>query len=831
MGRIVIPGFRKIETSGGGEGGTTNYNDLTNKPSINNVPLVGNLKTLDLKLTDATLTEEGVPAEAKTVGTKLEEQSTSLTAVKEGLTKKANISDIPTKVSELQNDSNYQTDTDVTTALTTYATKTYVGEQISSADHLKREIVTEIPSPETADKNTIYMLKIESAMGEDKYKEYLLIDGTVQCIGDTSVDLTDYAKKTEIPTELPANGGNSATVNGHTVKSDVPENAVFTDTVYDDTEVKEEIANINSNLTSEISRAKETEEVLKSRIDTITSLPEGSTTGDAELQDIRVKADGTTATTAGNAVREQVSELKSDLEELSTNTENLYEHLNYSQETSVDFNGQSSHYGNFYLSDYLPVEKYKYVSFKLLYFTTLIAPVVFYDANKNVTSVVQKNECYDMTKYSGGIDLMYGFVAIPGDAKYVRFNKFTGEDKYNKNLFIKLYKEKPSIITVSKKCDGDVFTINGAKSLYSVGDNINIFLKNGIYNEVVSFKGDYNSVILTGEDINNTIIRMVTGKYIDSPLVVWGKFLIENISIEMMIGGAGDWYPTYSDSDVVNTYPGYALHIDGASRNVGETAKGLVRNCYIYSEAFPAVGMGLSKNQYITFDNCEIIRNCTNDVYKKDNWRGAFLCHNSTGAEHVENQNLILKNCTFKSNYGYSCHLRLNLAILNSSKNFNLTAINNSFYSDDLGQDSCYYEKGDSILNPISNGNSDEDLNIMGNSKQSYQYNNLFDLPLDFKVGSLQGNIISPSDGWNVTPYIIPKLGSDIVYNASSVDGAVNVIMFYDRNYTPIPEYTVNNDKGTYTVPNDSNIKYMRCCLPNKTQLPNGYIGGEFYLK
>lgn len=66
--RIVIPGFRKIETSGGGEGGTSNYNDLTNKPSINNVPLVGKLNTVNLKLTDATLTEEGVPAEAKTVG-------------------------------------------------------------------------------------------------------------------------------------------------------------------------------------------------------------------------------------------------------------------------------------------------------------------------------------------------------------------------------------------------------------------------------------------------------------------------------------------------------------------------------------------------------------------------------------------------------------------------------------------------------------------------------------------------------------------------------------------------------------------------------------------
>lgn len=83
--RVVIPGFRKIETSGGGEGGTGNYNDLTNKPSINNIPLVGNINTADLKLTDATLTEEGVPAESKTVGAKLEEQSTSLTALSEQL--------------------------------------------------------------------------------------------------------------------------------------------------------------------------------------------------------------------------------------------------------------------------------------------------------------------------------------------------------------------------------------------------------------------------------------------------------------------------------------------------------------------------------------------------------------------------------------------------------------------------------------------------------------------------------------------------------------------------------------------------------------------------
>ena len=38
------------------------------------------------------------------------------------------------------------------------------------------------------------------------------------------------------------NGGNADTVNNHTVNSDVPENAVFTDTVYDDTDIRAELA-------------------------------------------------------------------------------------------------------------------------------------------------------------------------------------------------------------------------------------------------------------------------------------------------------------------------------------------------------------------------------------------------------------------------------------------------------------------------------------------------------------------------------------------------------------------------------------------------------------
>lgn len=74
------------------------------------------------------------------------------------------------------------------------------------------------------------------------YTDYANKKTLADKLSEIDTEIGNKANKTEIPTELPANGGNSATVNGHTVKSDVPENAVFTDTVYDDTEVQKRIS-------------------------------------------------------------------------------------------------------------------------------------------------------------------------------------------------------------------------------------------------------------------------------------------------------------------------------------------------------------------------------------------------------------------------------------------------------------------------------------------------------------------------------------------------------------------------------------------------------------
>ena len=83
----------------------------------------------------------------------------------------------------------------------TYASKTYVGQQISAAGHIKKSIVEALPEAKDAKDNIIYMVKKVTPDGTNLYDEYMLISGAMEKIGDTKT-VIEAITNTEIDTIL-----------------------------------------------------------------------------------------------------------------------------------------------------------------------------------------------------------------------------------------------------------------------------------------------------------------------------------------------------------------------------------------------------------------------------------------------------------------------------------------------------------------------------------------------------------------------------------------------------------------------------------------------------
>ena len=149
------------------------------------------------------------------------------------------------------------------------------------------------------------------------------------------------------------------------------------------------------------------------RIDEIASLPQGSTTGDAELADIRIGADGTTYTSAGNSVRGQVSKLETALSNFNDDVEDEFNDireivitssniLNPKQEFStgaLDSNGDlttAGVYEGYLTSDFIEINEQNTDYYFADYDSNGYAKVtrkclLLYDASKNVISASYQN--------------------------------------------------------------------------------------------------------------------------------------------------------------------------------------------------------------------------------------------------------------------------------------------------------------------------------------------------------------------------------------------------------------------------------------------------------
>lgn len=203
-----------------------------------------------------------------------------LTKIKSLLAKKAEITAIPTKTSQLTNDSYYQTEYDVNTKIDTklgtlnmnatedtgdpgdYYINTLAQEegQVSATRYsfsskfasevevahkngsivsitkvneavrhavgqitsFEYKIVDSLPAVSDGKKGVIYLIAHSGSTNQNSYDEYIFLpaDGSTAAryekIGTTDIDLTPYAKKTEIPTKVSqlTNDSSFATTSG-----------------------------------------------------------------------------------------------------------------------------------------------------------------------------------------------------------------------------------------------------------------------------------------------------------------------------------------------------------------------------------------------------------------------------------------------------------------------------------------------------------------------------------------------------------------------------------------------------------------------------------------
>lgn len=121
--------------------------------------------------------------------------------------------------------------------------ETYIAQQIADAGHLKRIVVEQLPDISTAQTNAIYMIKKTSSgfayWSQNIYEEYVIIDGEWELIGNSQVDLTDYAKIDYVDNKIKDKADKATTLEGYGITD-----AFTKDETYSRTQISELIGQI-----------------------------------------------------------------------------------------------------------------------------------------------------------------------------------------------------------------------------------------------------------------------------------------------------------------------------------------------------------------------------------------------------------------------------------------------------------------------------------------------------------------------------------------------------------------------------------------------------------
>ena len=204
---------------------------------------------------------------------------------------------------------------------TTYQYKTHYNKEDGTFNMVSINAGSQGTDPQTFQKYTLpsnykdifdgVNSKIEDLALNGVYSNKVGIDEVNSNLSNLKDGTTPVAKATEANTATTAS--NAEKVNGHTVGADVPSNAVFTDTVYDDSAVKTSIQNIVNGTTQVGSATKATQDaqgnVINETYAKKTEVPQ------------RTVVDDALSSTSTNPVQNKV--VKAEFDKVNSNLDSL----------------------------------------------------------------------------------------------------------------------------------------------------------------------------------------------------------------------------------------------------------------------------------------------------------------------------------------------------------------------------------------------------------------------------------------------------------------------------------------------------------------------------
>ena len=233
----------------------------------------------------------------------------------------------------------------------------------------------------------------------------------------------------------------------------------------EDTAINNRINTTNTNLESETASRMAADTLLSARIDEITTLPEGSTSGDAELADIRVGENGVTYANAGAAVRGQIADIDASLRPVIPAA--LADYHSLTDGKAIErTDGDEVTNANIACTDYIYIADISSIAFTRIISTGNSLPVTggaFYDSNKDFISGINSQYGAD----SQGAELY--IIDVPDNAAYARFSYWASSNPVSEAVPFAVYDGSAYLdsgYTAERKINGLFDSVNLWDSVY-----------------------------------------------------------------------------------------------------------------------------------------------------------------------------------------------------------------------------------------------------------------------------------------------------------------------------------------------------------------------------